>query len=68
MKVEPGDTTIPKNDNPFGTLPRKPKSVEDKLVQIGELIIDKDVLFALENFKKMGSTMKKHLDEIAKEK
>ena len=68
VKVEPGDTTIPNNDNPFGTLPRKPKSVEDKLVQIGELIIDKDVLFALENFKKMGSTMKKRLDEIAKEK
>ena len=68
VKVEPGDTTVPKNDNPFGTLPRKPKSVEDKLVQIGELIIDEDVLFALENFKKMGSTMKKRLDEIAKEK
>ena len=54
MKVEPGDTTIPKNDNPFSTLPRKPKLVEDKLVQIGELIIDEDVLFALENFKKNG--------------
>ena len=40
VKVEPGDTTVPKNDNPFGTLPRKPKSVEDKLVQIGEVIID----------------------------
>ena len=68
VKVEPGDTTVSKNDNPFGTLPQKPKSVEDKLVQIGELIIDEDVLFVLENLKKMGSTMKKCLDEIAKEK
>ena len=68
VKVEPGDTTIQKNDNPFSTLPQKPKLVEDKLVQIGELIIDEDVLFVLENFKKMGSTMKKHLDEISKEK
>ena len=66
--MEPGDITIPKNDNPFGTLPQKPKSVEDKLVQIGELIIDGDVLLVLVNFKKMGSTMKKCLDEIAKEK
>ena len=49
-------------------MPQKPKLVEDKLVQIGELIIDEDVLFVLENFKKMGSTMKKSLDEIAKEK
>ena len=68
VKLEPSDTTVPKKDNPFGKLPWKPKSVEDKLVQIGKLIIDKDVLFALENFKKMGSTMKKSLDELAKEK
>ena len=68
VKVEPSDTTAQKKDNPFGTLPQKPKSVEDKLVQSGELIIDKDILFALENFKKMGSTMKKSLDEMANDK
>ena len=67
VKTEPGEGTAQPKDNPFGTLPCKPNSVEHKLVKIGELIIDEDVLFALENLKKMGTTMRNTNKEKDKE-
>ena len=39
---------------PFGTLPRKKDSVDDKLALIGELIIDEDVFLALNHLKEVG--------------
>ena len=50
-------------DNPFGTMPRKPNSVDERLVRIGELIIDEDVELALESLKTVGSTIRKALEK-----
>ena len=55
IKVEKEDDTEP--DHPFGTLPRKKDSADEQLVRIGQLIIDEDVYFALENLKTMGMSM-----------
>ena len=41
-------------DTPFGTLPHKKDSVDDKLAHIGELIIDEDVFLALNHLKEVG--------------
>ena len=49
--------------NPFGTMPRKPNSVDERLVRIGELIIDEDVELALESLKTVGSTIHKALEK-----
>ena len=52
------------SDNPFGTLPRKPNSLDERLVRIGGLLIDEDVELALESLKTVGSTIRKSLEKM----
>ena len=63
VKIKTEKTDDIEQENPFGTLPRKLKSMEEKLACIGSLIVDKDVYFALENLKTMGGSMRQLLAE-----
>ena len=66
MAVSSGNPAVPENTN--GVIQTKdvrmdPRSdeIESTLTELGKLIVDADVLYALQNLKELGKTMRQNL-------